>query len=331
MALVALAVNGCAISPDRKDQAALQTQTSIELTRTPFFPQEKYQCGPAALATVLSTSGVNVGPQALSPQVYVPEQRGSLQSELIAAARRHDRIPYLLEPSLAALLEELSAQRPVLVFQNLGIQAWPVWHFAVVVGYDPASGEWILRSGTTERKHQSTSLFLRTWQRGERWAMVVLRPGELPSDDRPKHYLQSVANFEQVSTDAQQEAVKKAYAAALSRWPDNALVHFAIANHAYKTGQVAEADRHYRQAVRLEPHNGVIRNNHALLLGEYGCVDAARRQIEAALKTTDSSSPLYENLQHTNDDLRAYRKRGQRCRLQINGVDLEPARQKGGR
>ena len=321
MALVALAFGGCAISPDRKDQIALQTQPPIELSQTPFFPQEEYQCGPAALVTVLNTSGVAVTPRAVSPQVYLPEQRGSLQSELIGAARRHNRIPYLIEPSLRALLDELNAQRPVLVFQNLGIKAWPAWHFAVVVGYDPASDEWVLRSGTTERKRQSTSLFLRTWQRGERWAMVVLRPGELPADDRPKHYLQAVANFEQVASDAQQEAVEKAYSAALTRWPDNGLVHFAIANHAYETGQAAEANRHYRQAVRLEPHHGVIRNNYALLLAEHGCIDAARQQIEAALKTTDSASPLHERLQHTSDDLGTDRKRSQNCSFQTDRVD----------
>lgn len=321
MVLVALAFGGCAISPDRNDQTALQTQPPIELSHTPFFPQEEYQCGPAALATVLNTSGIAVSPQAVSPQVYLPEKRGSLQSELIGAARRHNRIAYVIEPSLHALLNELNAQRPVLVFQNLGIKAWPAWHFAVVVGYDPASDEWVLRSGTTERKRQSTSLFLRTWQRGERWAMVVLRPGELPADDRPKYYLQAMANFEQVASNAQQDAIKKAYSAALTRWPDNALVHFAIANHAYKTGQAAEANKHYRQAVRLEPHHAAIRNNYALLLAEQGCIDAARKHIQAALKTTDPSSPLYETLQHTSDDLGAYRKRGQKCSFQTNRVD----------
>lgn len=321
MVLVALALTGCAISPDRNDKKALQAQPPIELSQTPFFPQEKYQCGPAALATVLNSAGVNVSPQALSPQVYLPGERGSLQTELVAAARRHNRIPYLLEPSLRALLDELNAQRPVLVFQNLGIRPWPAWHFAVVVGYDPDNDAWILRSGRTETKRQSTSLFLRTWQRGERWAMVALRPGELPADDRPKHYLQAVANFEQVAGQAQQEAVAHAYGSALNRWPDHALVHFAIANHAYKAGQPAKANEHYRKAVHLEPDNGAIRNNYALMLAENGCPEPARQQLRAALETTNPSNPLYESLQHTENDLRAYQDDRQKCSLQTNRVD----------
>ena len=54
----------------------------VELTTVPFFPQEEYQCGPAALATVLTWTGVNVTPAELAPQVYLPERQGSLQLEI---------------------------------------------------------------------------------------------------------------------------------------------------------------------------------------------------------------------------------------------------------
>src|SRR5437868_2835012 len=39
----------------------------LELTQVPFFPQDEYQCGPAALATALSASGVKITPQELVP------------------------------------------------------------------------------------------------------------------------------------------------------------------------------------------------------------------------------------------------------------------------
>ena len=65
---------------------------SVELAGVPFFPQDDYQCGPAALATVLAHSGVRVTPEALVPQVYLPARHGSLQVEMLAAARRHDRV-----------------------------------------------------------------------------------------------------------------------------------------------------------------------------------------------------------------------------------------------
>jgi len=50
---------------------------ATELTQTVFFPQEQYQCGPAALATVLNDSGVIVKPDELTPLVYIPKKNGT--------------------------------------------------------------------------------------------------------------------------------------------------------------------------------------------------------------------------------------------------------------
>ena len=72
----------------------------VELTQVPFFPQEEYQCGPAALATALASFGVKVTPEELVPQVYIPERKGSLQVEMLAAARRHGLVSYQLAPRL---------------------------------------------------------------------------------------------------------------------------------------------------------------------------------------------------------------------------------------
>ncbi|MGA0033840.1 MAG: hypothetical protein ACO3HA_10980, partial [Burkholderiales bacterium] len=55
-----------------------------ELAAAPFFPQEEYQCGPAALATVLAYSGAAATPEVLVPQVYLPGREGSLQTEMLA-------------------------------------------------------------------------------------------------------------------------------------------------------------------------------------------------------------------------------------------------------
>ena len=76
----------------------------VELAHTPFFPQEEYQCGPAALATALVSAGAQTTPEALVPQVYVPERKGSFQVEMLAAARRHGMVSYALAPKFEDLL-----------------------------------------------------------------------------------------------------------------------------------------------------------------------------------------------------------------------------------
>jgi len=131
-----LLLGGCsAVSPLPDDDARLDTLPShAEIGSLPYFPQQEDQCGPAALATVLAYRGIEVTPEALRPQVYLPGKGGTLAIELVAGARRYGMLAYPLNPSLTALLTELDAGNPVLVMQNLRFDWWPQWHFAVAIG-----------------------------------------------------------------------------------------------------------------------------------------------------------------------------------------------------
>ena len=124
---------------------------AVELSQTPFFPQTEHQCGPAALATVLQPHHVDVSPQTLSSQLYIPAREGSLQVEMAVTARRYGMLPYPLSPQFTDLLAEIAAGNPVLVLQNLSFDWWPQWHYAVVIGYDITRNELTLRPGTTKR------------------------------------------------------------------------------------------------------------------------------------------------------------------------------------
>ena len=53
--------------------------TRVELAQVPFFPQEDYECGPAALAMVANAAGVKVSPETLVNHFYLPGRQGSLQ------------------------------------------------------------------------------------------------------------------------------------------------------------------------------------------------------------------------------------------------------------
>lgn len=147
----------------------------VELAEVPFFPQEAYQCGPAALATMLTQRGIDTSPDELVDQVYLPGRQGSLQVEMVAAARAHDLLVYPLEPRLEALLTEVAAGNPVLVLQNLAFDRWPQWHFAVVVGYDLTSQTLVLRSGTTRRWTGTFGQFERSWAKGKPGSYVRKR------------------------------------------------------------------------------------------------------------------------------------------------------------
>ncbi len=272
----------------------------VELRQTPFFPQSAYQCGPAALATVLVATGVNVTPDALVDQVYLPARQGSLQSEMLASARRHGRLPVILEPDLSALVAELRGGSPVLVLLNLGLDWLPAWHYAVVIGFDVGTDTVLLRSGTQSRRTMPAKAFLRSWRKADFWAVVILAPGSMPVADDPQRYLQAAAGVERAG---ELEAARTAYAAALLRWPDQPTALFGLGNTEYAMGRLERAENAYLRLLREDPGYVPGWNNLASLLAERGCVVPALRSIERALQRTATDSPFRETLEATRREI----------------------------
>lgn len=250
-----------------------------EVAGVPFHPQEVRYCGPAALATVLGWSGLDAGQGAIAAAVYTPGRAGTLGHDLIGAARRAGRLA-LPVPDLAALLTEVAAGHPVLVLQNLGLDWYPQWHFAVAVGYDLAAGTLALRSGRERRRVISLETFERTWQRAGRWALVVLPPDEVPAGGDEGAVLEAAAGLERVGREAE---AALAYDAALRRWPDSLGAMIGRGNAHYAAGDPGAAETAYRAAIERHPDAAVAWNNLADVLAARGArveaVLAAKRAI----------------------------------------------------
>lgn len=271
--------SGCASIPPSVSDLPDAAQT-VELEATPFYPQERYQCGPAALATVLVASGAAVTLDDIVKKVYLPGRQGSLQFELLAAARTEGRLPYPVDGTLSTIWQELEAGRPVLVLQNLGVSAIPRWHYAVVVGIDTENDEVVLRSGTDERRVTPTRAFLHTWRRGGYWGLVALKPGELPAAVDRARYFEAVAALEEAG---RAEAATAAWGAALSQWPGDTVALFGLANANLALRNFAAAEDAYRTLLDRDSSLLAARNNLALALAEQGEFDAALQEISVAL------------------------------------------------
>ena len=272
---------GCATPPQvldlRRNAGGLPPR--IELADVPFFPQEELWCGPAALAMMLAWSGLSVTQEETAAQVYTPGREGTLQTDLLAGARRNGRLAVEVT-SLRDLLTELAAGNPVLVFQNLGLAIIPQWHYAVAIGYELDPGSLILHSGLEERRVTPLGTFERTWARTGHWALAVTAPGRLPATATAEEVLQAALGIERAKRPAEAE---EAYAALTAKWPDSYAGWMGLGNSRYTLRDFAGAERAFRSAIGLRPDGPQAWNNLAYALAEQNrrkdAIAAAERAV----------------------------------------------------
>ena len=290
-------LSGCATTTTHKwQQAAESIPSQHKLNAVPFFPQKEYQCGPAALAMVLSWSGLQISPDELTPQVYTPSLKGSLQPAMIAATRRQGKVAYPINGA-HALLREIAAGHPVIVLQNLGLSWIPVWHYAVVIGYDVDAEMIILHSGVTSRKKTSFRTFENTWARGDHWGLLVLPPDRLPVTVQEQSWISAVVGLEKAR---QWQAAVRGYQTALHRWPQSLSAHIGLSNSYYAMGDLASAAAVLHTATARFPHEGVAFNNLAQILWEQGKKQEA---LKAARKAVKLGGPHAELFKKTLDEI----------------------------
>lgn len=268
-------LGGCAVQPPSAPESAALPPARVE--GVPFFAQTDQQCGPAALAMVMSWAGHPATPAGLADQVMSPARDGSLQPSLIAAARRAGLLAYPLSGE-AALAAELAGGHPVIVLQNLGLSWLPAWHYAVVTGRDATTVT--LHSGTRKDAVSGVRMFRRTWDRAGRWGLVVLPAGQLPASADPLRYADAVMGLEHAGASA---GALRAWAAGTRRWPATDVLWIGLANAYHARGDGDTALAALQEATRHAPESAVVWNNLAQLHLERGdgpaAVAAARRAV----------------------------------------------------
>ena len=297
--LALLVFYGCATtSTEHWHRASDTVPIRHQLNAVPFYPQKEYQCGPASLAMALSWSGLQIDPDELTPQVYTPSLKGSLQPAMIAATLRQGRVAYPIGGA-RVLLKEIDAGHPVIVLQNLGLSWIPVWHYAVVIGYDFDADVIILHSGITNQKKTSLRTFENTWARGDHWGLLVLPPDRLPATVEEKPWLSAVVGLEKAR---QWDAAVKGYQTAIHRWPQSFAAHIGLSNSYYAMGDLSSAATVLQKTTARFPQEGVAFNNLAQVLWEQGKKSEA---MIAAQRAVALGGPHAAQFQKTLDDIQS--------------------------
>jgi tetratricopeptide (TPR) repeat protein len=195
------------------------------------------------------------------------------------------------------MLTEVASGHPVIILQNLGLSWYPVWHYAVVVGYDLHQGTVILHSGLKSRKCLSLGVFDRTWARGDYWGLLVLPPSRLPATATRHEYISAVLGLEKAR---QWLAAIAGYSTALGRWPNSLSARMGLGNSYYAQGDLESAEAAFREATRGFPTEGSAFNNLAQVLWERGNQHEA---MEAARRAVYLDGPLVEVYRRTLEEI----------------------------
>ena len=280
--LLGLSLSGCATfhTTDLTTLKGLPPRASV--ADVPFFPQKDKYCGPASLAMALTWSGKPVNQDEAARMTFTPGRDGTFRTDMVTAALRYGRLPVRLR-NLDAVLKELAAGRPVIIFQNLGLSIWHVWHYAVLTGYDLDHQSLTMHSGKDEHETLGIHLFERTWHRGDNWAIVVLPPDTLPVDAEERDVLEAASGLERVK---HYGGAAEAYRAIADKWPRNWTAYFGLGNVFFAEEKFAAAETAYRKALAIKPDEADVWNNLAYALARQGrkkdAIEAARRAVASA-------------------------------------------------
>lgn len=137
----------------------------------PFVVQEREQCGPAALWSVLSYYGSDVSPDSIADAVYNKTLKGSLVSDLENFARELDFQTELDRGSIPGIRDFLDMGRPVIALVDMGRWRLSKPHYLVLIGYSPEGI--VAHDGETEARLFSYGHFERAWERAGRIYLVV--------------------------------------------------------------------------------------------------------------------------------------------------------------
>ncbi|MEO6699232.1 MAG: PA2778 family cysteine peptidase [Paraperlucidibaca sp.] len=281
--LLALLLSAC-MTPQALD-LRVQPPQSAELSSVPFYAQRQYECGPAALAMVMTHLGSPVTPEELAPSLYIPGREGTLTDELVAQSRLRGFVPERLAPDLRVIAQAVADGSPVIVFQNNGLFWYPIWHYAVVIGVDAVRGEVILRSGEQQRLVLTWSVFDRTWSRSGRWAIRLLPvQAEWPAS------VSSSVVTRQLLVMAKTAAPELALAGlrrGLQRWPEEVSLWLALAQVSEQKAGLVSAERVLREGLTALPESPWLLNNLADVLIRSGRPQPALALAQRAVLQLD--------------------------------------------
>lgn len=143
----------------------------------PVIRQAPERCGPAALAMVFRHYGADSSALEEAQRAYDPVLKGSLITDLAAAARRAGFAASVEEVPEDSLLALLRAGIPPILLYRRGLSVTSVGHFGVIVGWDPERRRYAVNDGGGAPRTMARQDLMRRWRAAGALVLVV-RPAD---------------------------------------------------------------------------------------------------------------------------------------------------------
>lgn len=140
----------------------------------PYVRQERLLCGPACLGMVLGYYGVTIPQERLADELYRKELSGTLNLDLLVAARRHGFDAGMHRGSLELVRDYLRREVPVIALVRVS-QKPERYHYLVIFGYDDEKETLTVHSGNLRAGEIGYAEFKEDWEAADRWMLTVER------------------------------------------------------------------------------------------------------------------------------------------------------------
>ncbi|OPY78939.1 MAG: hypothetical protein A4E65_02084 [Syntrophorhabdus sp. PtaU1.Bin153] len=166
-----IGVCGCA------HRSGLITSGARHIENVPYFAQEDFQCGPAALATVVNywylreRSGKQLPIETIIADIYSSSARGVLGMDLGLYAQKLGFDVAGRAGSVEDIKRNIDIGVPVIILVDYGMLAYQQNHFMIAKGYT-IDGV-IVNSGRTENQVISAKDLNKIWKKTGFWSLII--------------------------------------------------------------------------------------------------------------------------------------------------------------
>jgi ABC-type bacteriocin/lantibiotic exporter with double-glycine peptidase domain len=144
------------------------------VSSVPFIYQKDKRCGTAALASVLRYYGDPVSEEGIARDIFSPELKGTLLSDLENFARRRGFYTRVYPGSLSDVKRHIERNEPVIILIDDGFSAYQRPHYLVAVGYNEKRRLVIVHTGPEADALWSYGRLESAWARMNHLCLLIL-------------------------------------------------------------------------------------------------------------------------------------------------------------